>query len=120
IALVGGSQAINTGANPTSLPFDQRGSGFPRSVGGTTDIGAVEVGPVQVTVVKRLQPASDPGRFDLQVDGSTVRAGAGDGDRGSLLVAPGSTGTVREVAAAGTNLADYDTSIDCGAGPTNG
>jgi uncharacterized repeat protein (TIGR02543 family) len=44
-ALVAGSPAINAGNNsliPTGITTDQRGDGFPRIVGGTVDIGAVE------------------------------------------------------------------------------
>lgn len=40
-ALRPGSAAIDAGANPTFLSFDQRGMGFPRAVG-VTDIGAYE------------------------------------------------------------------------------
>jgi hypothetical protein len=36
------SPAINAGANPDTLPFDQRGSGFPRTNSGVTDIGSYE------------------------------------------------------------------------------
>lgn len=36
------SCAINAGSNPAGLPFDQRGSGFPRVVGANADIGAYE------------------------------------------------------------------------------
>ncbi len=37
------SPAIDAGANPDRLAFDQRGPGHPRTVGPATDIGAVEV-----------------------------------------------------------------------------
>ncbi|MCS6851024.1 MAG: VCBS repeat-containing protein [Gemmataceae bacterium] len=39
-----GSPAINAGANPLLLLFDQRGLGFPRTLNGQTDIGATETG----------------------------------------------------------------------------
>ncbi|MBX7105048.1 MAG: hypothetical protein K1X57_13265 [Gemmataceae bacterium] len=42
VALFTGSPAVNAGANPGGLTFDQRGAGFPRVVGGTIDIGAFE------------------------------------------------------------------------------
>ncbi|GAB4172520.1 MAG: hypothetical protein Fur0032_11950 [Terrimicrobiaceae bacterium] len=42
-ALKPNSPAIDTGNNPQGLLLDQRGSGFPRTVGGGTDIGAFEV-----------------------------------------------------------------------------
>ena len=79
----------------------------------------------QVTLTKHLVPASDPGRFDLKLISGVlvrvVRTGAGEGDSGSIQVAPG-TWTVLETAAAGTNLADYRSSIACtrngGTGPS--
>ncbi|MCB1766429.1 MAG: DUF4214 domain-containing protein [Candidatus Competibacteraceae bacterium] len=46
-ALAAGSPAINAGDNtliPADVTTDQRGAGFPRIVGGTVDIGAVEFG----------------------------------------------------------------------------
>jgi hypothetical protein len=36
------SPAIDAGANPLGLPNDQRGTGFPRSVGASPDVGAFE------------------------------------------------------------------------------
>jgi hypothetical protein len=48
MALLFGSPAINAGNNSaevTTGPFDQRGPGFARVVGGTIDIGAFEVQP---------------------------------------------------------------------------
>lgn len=42
LALGAGSPAIDTGNNNASLSTDQRGPGFPRSVGGGPDIGAYE------------------------------------------------------------------------------
>ena len=66
----------------------------------------------KITVIKKLVPASDPGRFDLKVDSTTVKAAAGDGGSGSTLVSPGAH-LVSETAAAGTDLADYSASIAC-------
>src|SRR5262249_22109771 len=43
MALLPGSPAIDAGDNTDAPPFDQRGPGFPRIVGGTIDIGAFEV-----------------------------------------------------------------------------
>jgi len=37
-----GSPAIDAGANPLGIAFDQRGNGFPRVFGAAIDIGAVE------------------------------------------------------------------------------
>ncbi len=41
-ALNAGSAAIDTGANPLGLSTDERGTGFPRTSGVQTDIGAFE------------------------------------------------------------------------------
>ena len=43
----------------------------------------------KITVIKKLVPASDAGRFDLKVDGATIKAAAGDGGSGSVYVTPG-------------------------------
>jgi hypothetical protein len=43
LALLPGSPAIDKGANPLALAFDQRGPGFARVVGVAADIGAFEV-----------------------------------------------------------------------------
>lgn len=44
-ALLAGSPAIDKGSNPLDLASDQRGNGFPRMVGTSTDIGAWEWTP---------------------------------------------------------------------------
>jgi hypothetical protein len=63
----------------------------------------------KITVKKELLPATDAGRFDLQVDGQTVKAQAGNGGYGSATVKTG-THTVGE---AGTGLSDYMRSVKC-------
>ena len=68
--------------------------------------------PSAIAVTKQLLPASDPGRFDLKVAGTLVKAGAGDGGSGVIGLAPG-TYRVSESAAPATNLSDYATSIAC-------
>lgn len=77
------------------------------------------------TLSKHLVPATDPGRFDLKLTSGSavrvVRTSAGDGDSGTIQVAPG-TWAVVETAAIGTNLSDYTSSIVCtrngGSGPS--
>jgi hypothetical protein len=66
----------------------------------------------KITVIKKLVPATDSGRFDLKIDGNTVKAAAGDGGTGSAYVSPGAH-QVTETGANGTSLADYTASIDC-------
>ena len=66
----------------------------------------------KITVIKDLVPSTDSGRFDLKVDSTVVKASAADGGTGSLLVSPGHH-QVTEVAASGTNLADYAATTTC-------
>jgi N-acetylneuraminic acid mutarotase len=76
---------------------------------------------LQVNVSNKLDPQSDGGRFDLQVNGSTVRGAAADGEGGTGTVDAGGDVTVGEVGSGTTRLADYDSRIDCGsAGAGNG
>ncbi|HEY4411091.1 MAG TPA: hypothetical protein VGO87_14525 [Acidimicrobiia bacterium] len=68
-----------------------------------------------LTVVDVLNPGTDPGKFNLQIDGSTAGTGANVGDGGTtgqIVVAGGSHGVG---AAGGTNtdIADYTTSTSC-------
>jgi hypothetical protein len=63
----------------------------------------------KITVKKELRPVDDAGRFDLQVDGHTVKAQAGDGGYGSI---PVPTGT-HKVGETGANLDDYVRSVKC-------
>ncbi len=111
----------------TSIACTVNGNPGP-SASGTThlDVTVVEADVVkctltnkrkaQVTLTKHLVPASDPGRFDLKLSSGSqvtvVKTSAGDGDSGSVQVAPG-TWTVLESAASGTNLSDYRSSIAC-------
>ena len=98
-ALLPGSPAIDRGANPLGLLFDQRGGSFPRTIGAATDIGAFESDLTAPTVA--ITPvAPDPREgaveaidivfsepvtgFDL---GDLILDRAFDG-RGNLLVDP--------------------------------
>jgi hypothetical protein len=66
----------------------------------------------QLVIRKQLEPRSDPGRFDLLVNGRVAIAGAADGASRLLSVRPGAY-TVSEIAAPGTNPADYRSTVDC-------
>ncbi|WP_028066830.1 DUF7507 domain-containing protein [Solirubrobacter soli] len=68
--------------------------------------------PASLTVEKQLWPADDPGRFDLIVNGVTVKAAAGDGDTVTFPVPPG-TYNVSESAAAGTDPSLYESTVTC-------
>ncbi|HKG64052.1 MAG TPA: hypothetical protein VKB28_08320 [Solirubrobacteraceae bacterium] len=72
--------------------------------------------PGQLTVTKTLQPAGDPGRFDIFVRGfPALRNAPADGSTQTrtLLVPPG-TYPVSEVAVPPTDPAQYTTSSTCG------
>jgi hypothetical protein len=75
----------------------------------------------QITLIKHLEPSSDLGRFDLRVGQTVLKTSAGDGDSG-LTTVGAATYTLSEVAAAGTTLSDYTSSIACtrngGPGPS--
>jgi uncharacterized repeat protein (TIGR01451 family) len=76
-----------------------------------------------ITIVKRLVPADDPGRFDLEIDGEVAggAAAVGDGDTTGTIAVSADRHTVGESAAPGTSLGDYAIEIVCradgGAGP---
>ena len=71
----------------------------------------------RIRVVKDIVPVDgqlgDPGKFDLQVDGSTVRSDAGDGDGSTFVTKPTGSHSVGELGGTGTSLADYDASVAC-------
>lgn len=69
-------------------------------------------------VVKRLRPANDTGRFDLQIDGATKSGPNGVGDTGTTGVTTVATGThtIGEIGHTGTDLANYQTSASCADG----
>jgi|GEM_PF-1397634 len=85
-ALLPGSPAINSGNNAVAPATDQRGSGFPRIVQGTVDIGALEL--------------CDP----LPLVSSTIGSGLGSVSPLSASVACGGTAVFTLVADAGYSV----------------
>jgi hypothetical protein len=67
--------------------------------------------PARVTLIKKLAPPDDPGRFDLSFGPYTLH-NAGNGDTQTFSVKPG-TYAVSETPVGGTDAADYDSSIAC-------
>jgi uncharacterized repeat protein (TIGR01451 family) len=73
-----------------------------------------------ITIVKKLNPARDPGLFILEIDGKTAGTGAGvdgkgvgdEGTTGTVAVDAGER-TVGESEGSGTDLGNYDTQIVC-------
>jgi hypothetical protein len=68
--------------------------------------------PARLTLRKQLEPASDPGRFNLLVNGDIWLANAGDGASVSDTVPPG-TFVVSEEAVPPTDPAAYRTTVTC-------
>ncbi len=67
----------------------------------------------QITITKELDPDTDPGLFDLELDGNVEEADASDGDStGPLTVLTGNH-DVSESAGAGASLSDYNVGINC-------
>jgi hypothetical protein len=74
----------------------------------------------RLEVRKVLAPATDTGRFNLQIDGATVGGGANVGNGGATGEMTVVTGvhSVRETAGTNTQLSDYTSRIDCSDGTT--
>jgi hypothetical protein len=76
-----------------------------------------------IEVKKALDPSSDPGRFNLLIDGTTEASNVGNGGTtGAITVGAGSH-AVSETAYSGTSLADYTTTYSWsrnGGTPTTG
>ena len=68
--------------------------------------------PAKLVLRKELEPTTDPGRFDLLVNGRVALPAAGEGASRTLFVGPGLY-TVSETAAAGTNPLDYRSIVGC-------
>ena len=76
----------------------------------------------KIQVNKVLVPATDPGKFNLQIDGATAGTGDNVGDGGTTgaiavsagtSTSPGATHTVSEAAGTGADLASYTTTYSC-------
>jgi hypothetical protein len=105
MALLAGSPAIDAGDNTGASADDQRGPGFARIVGGTIDIGAVEVQNGSPSYASSLAVAGFPSVTTAGVAGNfTVTAKSADGS-----IDTGYTGTVHLSSSDGqTSLpADY-------------
>ena len=72
----------------------------------------------KLEIVKSLSPSSDPGLFNLQIDGSTLVSDVGNtGTTGSQVVlasaGSGTAHTFGETAGTGTSLSNYTPSVSC-------
>src|SRR6185503_1643428 len=107
IACSGDSSASSSDAGPLSLGD--------LAAGDVVDCTVTNKRKPRVKVTKQIVSShSDGGLFDLQVNGSTKKADAGDGGAtGYVNVAVDSNPTVGEGAGTGTTLGDYASSIAC-------
>ncbi len=102
------SATCDDGSNPSSVKV---GSGETVTC---TFVNTRKTGKIKV--VKQLIPASDPGTFDLKVDGTTAVSG-GNGANATVTVP---TGTGHSVAETGATLAKYSSSLSCTDGTKGG
>ena len=67
-----------------------------------------------LTVNTKVRPQGDPGKFNLQIDGTTLAANVGDGGTtGRQAVSANVAHIVNEIAGTSTNLASYTVTSDC-------
>ena len=67
----------------------------------------------RLTVIKQLEPAGDPGLFNLLIDGAVEATDVGDEGSTEAKVVNTGIHSVGEEAGTGTVLADYTSSLEC-------
>ena len=105
-------------ATPSSGNVGTRTATFNLDPGETVKCTFTNTKQPTLTVNKVIIPASDPGQFNLRIDGTTHASCVGNGgSTGSVIVSIGAH-VVDETACVGTNLGDYSTVIsgDCTTG----
>jgi fimbrial isopeptide formation D2 family protein len=100
--------ASASGTGPLNVNVTN-GSDIVCTISNTRDTGMLEV-------VKDLNPANDPGKFDLQINGATRADDVGDGGTTGAVTLNTGTHTVGEIAGLNTSLLNYTSSIECRAG----
>ena len=107
IECVDAEQNVVASGSGTSLEVEaEAGDAIVCTITNTRKTGELEV-------VKNLVPDTDPGLFNLQIDGTTEKADASDGDTTGAVTVDTGTHTVGEAAGTGTSLDDYTSSIEC-------
>ncbi len=123
---VGAHTVSETAGTGTNLANYDTVIGSPCSAGGAITLAAGENKTCTITntrkptltVTKSCVPGTDPGLFNLKIDGTTYGTDkACGGTTGPIVLSVGAH-TVSETAGTGTNLANYDTAIGspCSAG----
>jgi len=69
--------------------------------------------PGQITVVNRVVPSSDPGRFNLKIDGTTYAQNAPSGGSTGPVAVDAGVHSVSETAGVNTVPGNYVTGISC-------
>jgi hypothetical protein len=112
--LVTGEYVVPAGQTVTRFGFEavQNASGNP-SIGNFLDDVTFTLARCTVRVAKALVPASDPGRFDLLVDGRVVAADVGGGGGSGPVGTPRDAVTVSERAIGGGTLGSYASAVVC-------
>lgn len=103
-------QQDGTGADVTATPVGAAWE-LPLAAGEQINCALTSAYRPQLTLTQAVVPASDPGTFELRLDGTTVT--------GPTRVAYEDDPVV-SVVDSGTNASTYDTTIDCGDGPVAG
>ena len=97
-----------------STPFEAESTNLVWSLSGRT--ATASSGSPRCTATVQLRkvvvPASDPGVFQLRLNGEVVATG-GNGTTTEPITVGTGEGTVSETAVPGTSLADYDSSVEC-------
>jgi uncharacterized repeat protein (TIGR01451 family) len=98
-------------ANPGGFRAVTSGSGLPNLFAEIYEQIACPTGKIEVT--KSLNPTNDPGRFDLWIDGTLLKDGAGHGGTTGEQTLNAGTYAFAESADGETSLAAYTSSASC-------
>jgi hypothetical protein len=71
-----------------------------------------------ITVVKKLTPSTNEGKFNLNINGEVYASNVGDGGTTPVVALPTGTYTASETAGTNTVLSDYESSYSCKDGDT--
>ncbi len=106
------SDGDSTDAGPTNTGLGSSTATIRVAAGETVTCTYTNVKDGKIEIRKQLEPATDTGRFNLAVDGTTFATSVGDNQgTGEIAALPGDH-TFAE-AAANTQLSRYDTTINC-------
>jgi len=103
--------AGSTASNETTFPMAV-GPDLTYNYGYDAFVAKVGIGtPPTITVIKTLIPSTDPGKFNLLINGVIKASNVGDGGTTGAVIRPLGPVTVSETAGTSTSLANYTTVI---------